>query len=404
MSDEALPLTLDQIRAAAAVGRLPELAQKLLVDERWTSLEVLLAATATPTLPLEDATSAVRALLDAVAVLPEPRRRAAAVELRLSGLHTATALARRADKTPLTARERGGLRAAAGLFAQAQDLRRAAELYEKAGEEASAAEAWGALGELERMEACLGREEAQRQRRQRGADARRAFETLAAAGERRAAIRALASALDGGAATEDLDRHGLRAAARELELRLCRGRGVSLRLPDGRVLRAACAPALLGREASADLPLREPTVSRRHAAIVAAEGRLLFEDAGSRSGTRVGAAVLAGRLPLEGEGELAIGASCLLRFRGLAPGLVELRVARGLDRDFWALVGVNRIELGVAAPELGALSVGFAEGGPRLLRPLDAAVRVGGQLVGLACDLAHGDQLDLPGGLRLEVL
>src|SRR5689334_9243255 len=139
MSNESLPLTLDQVRAAAAVGRLPELAQKLLTDERWTSLEVLMAATATPALPLEDATVALRTLLEAVATLPEMRRRAAAVELRLSGLHTANALVRRADRTPLTARERAALRVAAGLYAQANEQRRAAELYEKAGDDASAA-------------------------------------------------------------------------------------------------------------------------------------------------------------------------------------------------------------------------------------------------------------------------
>jgi hypothetical protein len=349
----------------------------------------------------------LRALLDAVANLPEMRKRAALVELRLSGLHTANALVRRADRTPLTARERATLRVAAGLYGQANEQRRAAELYEKAGDDANAAEAWGALGELERMEACLAREESQRQRKRQAADARRAFETLAAAGERRAALRALAG-IDGdpdeGRSEDQIDRQGLRAAARRLEERLCRGRGVSLRLPDGRVLRVASAPALLGREPGADLPLREPTVSRRHAAVVAAGGRLLFEDAGSRSGTRLGGAALAGPLPLDAEGELALGAACLLHYRGLGPGLVELRVTRGLDRDFWALVGAGRVELASASAELGALAIAFGEGGPRLLRPLELAVRVAGHLVGLACDLAHGDALELPGGARLEVL
>src|SRR5213075_1870164 len=100
------------------------------------------------------------------------RRRAAVAELRLSGLHTANALVRRADRAPLTGRERAALHVAAGLYAQAGEQRRAAELYEKAGDDASAAEAWGALGELERMEACLAREEAERQRRRQSADAR----------------------------------------------------------------------------------------------------------------------------------------------------------------------------------------------------------------------------------------
>jgi hypothetical protein len=36
MSDEGPPLTLDQVRAAAAVGRLPELANQLVSDHRWS--------------------------------------------------------------------------------------------------------------------------------------------------------------------------------------------------------------------------------------------------------------------------------------------------------------------------------------------------------------------------------
>jgi hypothetical protein len=403
MSDEPLPLTIDQVRTAAAVGRLAELAQKLVTDERWSSLEVLLGVAATPTLGLEDATAALRGLLDALAQLPEGRRRGVVAEVRLAGLHTANALARRADRAPLTARERSALRVAAGLFAHGGDLRRAAELFEKADDDTSAADLWGALGELERMEACLARDDERRQRLLRATDARRAFETLAAAGERRAALRAIAGALDPGAPLDDAEGIDVRAAARALEGRLCRGRGVSLRLPDGRLLRVAGAPAVLGRDPSADVPLREPTVSRRHTAVVAVAGRLYLEDAGSRGGTRLAGAMLAGRVPLEGDGEIGLGDACLLRYHGLAPGVIELRGVRGLDRDLWVVVGADRVELGPLAPALSGLRVGFVEGGPRLERPVELALRLGGRLIGPACDLAAGDAFELPGGVRLEV-
>src|SRR5688572_10574023 len=153
MSDDGPPLTLDQVRAAAAVGRLPELANQLVADHRWSSLEVLLTMAATPSIPQPDVSNALQSLVEALELLPEAERKEAVRELREAELHAATSLARRCDVQPLTEKHRRGLSAAAALLAVLSETRRAAELYEKAGDDARAAEAWGETGDLERMEA-----------------------------------------------------------------------------------------------------------------------------------------------------------------------------------------------------------------------------------------------------------
>jgi hypothetical protein len=399
MSDEGSPLSLEQVRAAAAVGRLPELARQLVADRRWSSLEVLLSIAATPSLPLEDVVSALSAILQGLAELPEADAREAALELRQAQLHAASALARRADRTPLTERERGGLRASAGLLAGLGELRRAAELFEKAGDDARAAETWGDLGELDRMEACLAREEAHRQGRLRITEARRSFETLTAAGERCEAVR-IALALR----ETDLDSHELLVRGRQMAGRLCRGRGISLRLADGRVLGLAGLPATLGRDPTVEVPLREPTVSRHHARLHPEGAGMAIEDLGSRGGTRLGGHPVAGRLPLRGTGEIRLGDACVLRYRTMDETVLELRGSSGLDREHWSLIADRGIDLGPALALPASLTLGFGSGVARLERPLELPLRIDGQLVGRGCDLLHGDRIETPNGDRLEVL
>lgn len=400
MSDEGPPLTLDQVRAAAAVGRLPDLANQLVADHRWSSLEVLLTMAATPNIPLPDVSHALQALVDALDQLPEADRKEAARELREAELHAATALARRADVQPLTDRHRRGLRAAAGLFAALGETRRAAELFEKAGDEVRAAEAWGELGDLDRMEACLARDEQRRAERLRATDLRRRFDILFSAGERLAAVNAAA-----GLVATDLDSQDLLTRAREIGARLRRGRAVSLRLGDGRVLRVAALPAVIGREPTVELPVREPTVSRRHARLSHGDDDMItVEDAGSRGGTCLGGFRVAGRLPLRDEGELQLGTGCKLRFRARPPQGLLLEGVEGLDRDYLAAVGPDPVEigglLGVATP----VRISFADGVARLERPVGASLQVGGHLVGHRCDLLQGESIESPDGLRLEVL
>ena len=400
MSEEGPPLSLEQARTAAAAGRLPDLTAQLVADRRWSSLEVVLTLAATPSVPIEEVAASLRSLLEALTTLSDSDRKEAEVELRQAYLHAATSLARRSQNQPMTARDRMGLIIAAGLFAALGELRRAATLYETAGDDVRAADAWGALGELDRMETCLARDEAGRQARLRAAELRRRFEVLEAGGDRLLAVELAADV-----APTDLDSQDLAVRARAMRARLRRGRGVSLRLGDGRVLRVAGLPAALGRDPAVEIPVREPTVSRRHARLVPAESaeEILIEDCGSRSGTLLAGLRLGGAVPLRGQGEIALGASCRLRFRQQG-AVVVLEGTGGLDRDHLTVVGGGEVDLGtVLGPSCG-LRMTFANGTARLLASSGQPLRVDGQLVGPACDLLQEERVETGRGLRLEVL
>jgi hypothetical protein len=113
-----------------------------------------------------------------------------------------------------------------------------------------------------------------------------------------------------------------------------------------------------------------------------------------------------GKLPLADEGELRLGAHCLLAFRLVAPAVVELRGATGLDRTLRALVGLAGAPLPLPLAIAGAEGLALRFDGPvcRLERAPNTAVRVDGRLVGTTCDLLRGDVVDVPArGLRFEV-
>jgi hypothetical protein len=398
MVDDGSPLSLEGIKTAAAAGRLPDLARRLVLERRWSSLDVLLTNAVTATVALEDAAPTLVALCDELGALPPADQREALAELREVELHAASVLARRADRPPYTATERAGLGAAAALYLAASESKRAAALFEKAGDDERAAELWGSLGELERMEACLARLDEQRSANRRVRDARQQFDTLMAAGERLAAVELCLAVAD---PTDDGRQLG--QLARRTAERLCRGRSVAFRLGDGRVVRLAEVPATLGRDPDVELPLREPTVSRRHARLIAGDDMLRLEDAGSRGGTRLSGLPLAGAIPLRGSGEIGLGVSCRLRFEARPEGL-ELRGESGLDRGFWAVVGAPPLDLspwlGLPAP----LHLDFLSGVARLRRSATLSVRASGSLVGAGCDLLHGETLEVVGVTSWEVL
>lgn len=411
MIDDDSPLSLEGIRAASLAGRLPDLARRLVAERRWSSIDVLLTTATATGLGLEESAAALVALCEALAGLPAADQKEAFAELHTSELRAARALVRRADREPLTQADRAGLGAAAALCFAGGDLPRAAALYEKAGDDERAAEVWGSLGELDKMEACLGRQE-QRQGRQRQLrEARRQFETLFAAGERQAAI-AMGTGLD----DPSPDGRELGLLARRAQERLCRARALSLRLGDGRILRLASLPAALGRDPQAELPVRDPTVSRLHARLLSGASGVLVEDAGSRAGTQLAGFPIAGTIPLGAAGELALGATCRLRFETRADGRIELHGASGLDRGFWALAGAGPLAIGDVVAGGGGtaghgvdpdlLSLDFTSGVARLRRSPGLALRVGGHLIGTGCDLLHGDVIEGGGALalRLEVL
>jgi hypothetical protein len=403
---DELAISPEELRAAVASRDLPTLVARLVRERSWGALILLFrhagSAEAVESLGLGELDAAAQALAAALASVPAPKSARAPIidELRAVRIAAGEALLARGTEPPLTEPERRARRTAAGLLAAAGDHARAAAAHEALGDDASAAASWGALGDLDRMEAAHARDEARAGARRATADLLRRFDVLLASGERRAAI-ALAAQLPAGAHEAGAPRE--RAA--RLEAQLARGRGVTLRVRGGAAVRFAAAPARLGRDPLAEVPLRDPGVSRQHATIVADPGGgFSVADAGSRGGVQVAGARAHGPLPLRGEGELGLGASTSLRFHAAAPGrAVVLRGASGLDRELVIVVGHDPVELAQALPGTDGLALELDAGLPRLVRRPERAVRVGGHLVGEACDLLHGDVVEVLGALPLTL-
>ena len=395
---------------------------RLCREQNWEALTALFGAVGASEqevayVSLTDLDTASRVLADTLAGLgpgskpnkrPTPYRPADEEEedeLAAVRIAAAEALSGRCSRPPLTELERRALGRAAGLLGGAGDHRRAALAYEDLGEETRAANAWGALGDLDRMEAALARDEKRTSSRRAAVDAFRRFEALLTGGERRAAI-AEASLLTAAGVQEAATAS---ARATRIATDLIAGRGISLRAQGGPWCRVALLPACLGRDRGVEVPLRDPSVSRRHALLRAGDDGITIEDAGSRGGVRIGGARVDFPLPLRGTGEISLGSATALRFTAGA-ATVMLEGSGGLDRSLRALVGADSVALAPLFPGAEGLTLTFA-GGARLVRRPDVRVRVDGHFIGPGCDLVHGDVIEIVGRsdvadgapLRLEV-
>jgi hypothetical protein len=373
-----------------------------LVRERsWTTLAAVFVSIGVDggdAPALSELDLAARLVAGAIAVQDRSRRGQAA-EVRALRLAIAEALLARSARPPLAAVERRALETAAELFDRGGDHRRAALVYEELGADIRAAEAWGALGDLERMEAAHAREESRTTARRGAGDLLHRFEALLAGGERRGALAAVALV----AGVEEAAT--LRQRAASVGSRLCRGRAVSLRAPGGAWLRLAALPSEIGRDLAAGVPLRDPSVSRRHALLRAQDDGVYLEDAGSRGGISLGGARLQPgvALLLCGAGELTLGSTTVLRFRATDSSVI-FEGTGGLDRGLRALVGAAPLPLFALFPAADGLWIEISDDAVRLGRRADLAVRVDGQLIGPGCDLLHGDLIEVPSaGLRIEV-
>lgn len=401
-------ISLDEVKAAAAARDLAGLVERLARERSWSSLSLLFTFVLEPPgagqVTLAELSGAIKTLDDVLRSFPPPRRARSALheELRNARVVASETLMSRITRPGLGELERTSLRLCAGLLFDAAEYERAAALYEELGDDPRAAEAFGAMGELDRMESALARDEARHKSRHGAAEAMREFEALLGAGERVAAIAAAASIPEG--IPEAATAHEL---ARRLEAKLCRGGAVTLRAADGRCVRLAAVPAIVGRDLGAEIPVRDPGVSRRHASIQLRAGELVLEDVGSRTGVRLAGALLGGPLPLRGEGEFALGPGCRLQFKAAAAERVILTGLTGLDRQLVASVGAGPLPLGEILPDAAGLWIEFADGVARLGRSPGLSVRIDGKYIGSGCDLLHGDVIDVraPGSnapLRLE--
>ena len=404
VSDDDVSLAAQEIRAAAVNGQLPSLVERLARERRWMTLGSLFEQTSGLTISLPVLAETVRSATRALRAAPERRRdrMAAADEIRTVRLLAGEALLQRVPGPALTESDRLAMRAAGEILADGGDLHRAATTFELGLDWSAAAEVWGRLGELDQMEACLAHDEDRRRSQRAAIGAVRDIEALLAAGERVAALRLAESIPEGG-----LESGPARQIALSLGANLIRARSVTLRFRDDRTHRSfrfAATPAVLGRDPLAEVPLRDPGVSRRHALIAVVGDEPSLTDAGSRTGTAVAGARLTTALALRGPTEIMLGASCRLEVQLPAPGRVCLRGLSGLDRHLVAVVGTGPLPLSDLIPEAQGAWIEFDSDGARFCRPPDLVVRMGGQLASTRVDLLRGDILEIGvGAIRLEV-
>jgi len=384
---------------------LVALVGRLVRERSWDTLTALFTALSgdggIAPAALGELDAAARLLGEALAALPPPKnpRGAQADELRSVALAAAQALLGRCVHPPLAEIERRALDRAAGLLARGGDHRRAALVYEELGADELAADAWGAMGDLDRMEAAHEREARRAATHRAAGELWHQFETLLIGGERMRALTLVAAA----PGVEEAASLRLRAAA--IERRLCHGGVVSLRAPGGTWVRVAPLPTEIGRDPASGIALRDPAVSRRHALLRAEGDDVVITDLGSRTGVRLGGARLeeGAALPLHGSGEIALGATTVLKFQAAA-GVVALEGTSGLDRGLRALAGAAPLPIETLLPGTLGLTIGLVDKLVRLHRRADLAVRVDGHLIGPDCDLLHGDLVEVVGsGARFEV-
>ncbi len=383
----------------ALVGRLAR-------ERSWDTLTALFASleggeAGMAPAALADLEAAARIVDEALAALPVSRnpRGSQVDELKALCLAVAEAICARSTRPPLTDSERRALARAGELFGRGGDHRRAALAFEDLGADERAADAWGALGDLDRMEAAHEREARRTAGLRAASELSRRFETLLTGGERLAALAAVT------AATGVAEAASLRLRAASIERRLCHGRAVGLRAPGGAWVRVAPLPAEIGRDPGVGIALRDPAISRRHAALRAVGGEVVIADVGSRAGVRLGGVRLeaGAELPLRGGGEIALGPTTLLRFE-VGAGFVSFEGTSGLDRGLRALAGEAPVPLESLLSGTAGLAIAVAHDVVRLVRRPDVAVRVDGNLIGPGCDLLHGDVVEVPGtGARFEV-
>lgn len=286
-------------------------------------------------------------------------------------------------------------------------LAEGAERLEKHGAFSDAADAWELLGRREDLARCL----------ELGGEIERLEAVLGKSNDDDAAtamIRRLVSEAE--LATELGDRHSARHALREavklapkdadllrmlrdLESKWLGGRRVRVSYAGAsgavRVTLVGRLPVHLGR-ADSEVIVRGGSVSRQHCQIAAEEGGLIVRDLGSRNGTLVAGIPIASALRIEGPTEVGLGDDALVRITPLGEG-ADVEVLRGLDRGERTVVGADRVRL----PGLRA-EVVFEED-RTLLTPLEgASVTLGARQIHGRVDLLEGDAPAID-GVRLEV-
>ena len=403
--DRSFPV--EELRTAAASGHLPGLVERLARARDFARLIALFERVTEVAIPLGLLTEAVRRTGDALRRRAGPRRRGPDDEddtnedMRTARILAGECLLARAPGPALTAGAREALGVAASLLADAGDFHRAATTFDLAGNLAAAAELWGRLGDLDAMESRLARDEERLRSDRDAVGALRDLEAHLDAGERLAALEIARSIPEG-----SNESRRAREIASALQARLLRSRSVSFQVHPGHPIRFAAAPAVIGRDPLAEISLRDPGVSRRHAVLSIEDHGYALTDAGSRQGSFVGGATITSPVLLAGDAEVRLGPSCRLAFHQTAPDRVHVRGTSALDSGVSVLVGRGRLPLGEVIPQAAGAWIEFEGPCVRLVRPPELAVRIRGALASTRIELVRGDRLEIgPAGssVLLEV-
>ncbi len=278
-------------------------------------------------------------------------------------------------------------REAAGLLTELGDFASAAECHRLIGDTQAAADAYQQAGDVDQLERVLDGEAARWKDNQAQRAALEEHELAYVEGDRVRALAALERAVALSTGEERVAQ--ARALAALKERRITDGR-VTLRGPlpatTSEALYLGRSTAVLGRDASCDVVLRDAGISRQHAELTFVDGAWQLADRGSKNGTNIGGVPL-DRLPLPEAvtGQFGLGELCAFSYRVAEGGVLTLEVARGIDR-------ARRYVIVPRAIALGPLVLTFVDGQPRVSAPGGTLKLNGVQVVG-AVQLVRGDQL-----------
>ena len=289
--------------------------------------------------------------------------------------------------------ERRRLRDAAERLERAAKFSESADAFEMLGLQADAARCLELGGEVDRLEALLSASNAADARASRLRRWLSEHEMALALGDRLSARQALHSAL-----AEDRHDANVLTLLRRLEERWVKD-SVTLSVAGKRVGFVMKMPLTLGRS-EADVSVRGASVSRRHAEIVARQGRFALVDSGSRNGTLVSGMPISGELDIVGPIEVGLGEDVTLAIRPDS-NTCEIEVIRGLDRGLVFVAGEGALPVPGGAGVVERLGDGIAFT-PIEAVELQSAFGTGSRRVSGQITLLRGDVI-VSGGVRIEV-
>lgn len=263
---------------------------------------------------------------------------------------------------------------------EAGELESAAEAYALAGDSEGEVRALTAAGAIEKLEERLRAAESATRSQRALETALRRIADLDRTAERRAALSAARAALAEG------DDARIADAARAVRARLLRGPVVDLEVDGERRRYALGAEVTVGR-GDATVVIASRAVSRRHLRVFRGDGGPLVEDLGTRNGTTLAGARLAGPLPVGAGVRVMLGGEVPVAVAPEGEGMVAIEVAGARYLAPLGELPIHgwRVAAEAGAPEETYVVLRTPEGADRpFLGTFQLAARV---------ELSHGDEI-----------